>query len=147
MISVKSVLSILCAMPGVLAAQERADLAIVGGRVMDPASGLDAVRTVVVRGDRIVAVTVGEVEADRVIDASGLVVAPGFVDLLARIRPLDEPQRYKIKDGVTTVVSMHGGPVDVAGWYRAFEADGALVNYGTTVGHPDIREAAGATDL
>jgi len=79
-----------------------------------------------------------------VIDASGLVVAPGFVDLLARIRPLDEPQRYKIKDGVTTVVSMHGGPVDVDGWYRAFEADGAMVNYGTTVGHPDVREAAEA---
>jgi N-acyl-D-aspartate/D-glutamate deacylase len=137
----------LLAVPGVLAAQERADLAIVGGRVMDPASGLDAVRTVAIRGDRIVAVTAGEVQAERIVDASGLVVAPGFIDLLARISPLHEPQRYKIKDGVTTVVSMHGGPVDVEGWYREFEPDGALVNYGTTVGHPDVREAAGATDL
>jgi N-acyl-D-aspartate/D-glutamate deacylase len=147
MTCVRSVLSMLFAMPVAVAAQERADIAIVGGRVMDPASGLDAVRTVVVRGDRIVAVTADEVQAKRLIDASGLVVAPGFVDLLARIRPRHEPQRYKVKDGVTTVVSMHGGPVDVDGWYRAFEADGAMVNYGTTVGHPDVREAGGATDL
>ncbi len=122
-------------------------IAIVGGRVMDPASGLDAVRTVLVRDDRIVAITSEPVIADRTIDASGLVVAPGFVDILARLRPSHEPQRYKIKDGVTTVVSMHGGPVDVAGWYAAFDADGALLNYGTAVGHPDVREAAGVTDL
>lgn len=121
-------------------------MAIVGGRVMDPASGLDAVRNVLVRGDRIVAIAEHPVSAARVIDARGLVVAPGFIDLLARLRPSHEPQRYKVKDGVTTVVSMHGGPVDIPGWYRAFETDGALVNYGTTVGHPDVRQAAGATD-
>lgn len=102
-------------LPSLLWAQERGDLAIVGGRVMDPASGLDAVRTVLVRGDRIVAITSQPVVADRTIDATGLVVAPGFIDILAHIRPSREPQRYKIKDGVTTVVSMHGGPLDVHG--------------------------------
>ncbi len=137
---------ILALLPSLSWGQERGDIAIVNGRVMDPASGLDAIRTVLVRGDRIVAITPGPVVADRTIDATGLVVAPGFVDILARIRPLQEPQRYKIKDGVTTVVSMHGGPVDVAGWYAAFDADGAAVNYGTAVGHPDVREAAGVTD-
>lgn len=96
-----------------LLAQE-ADLVIVNGRVMDP--------------------------------ASGLVVAPGFVDILAHLRPSHEPQRYKIKDGVTTVIRMHGGPVDIRGWYGAFETDGALVNYGTAVGHPNVRDAAGATN-
>lgn len=132
---------------GPLAAQESGDIAIVGGRVVDPASGTDRVQNVLIRGERIVAITDEPVTASRVIDASGLVVAPGFVDILARIRPSHEPQRYKIKDGVTTVVSMHGGPVDIAGWYAAFEAEGSLVNYGTTVGHPDVREAAGVTDL
>ncbi|NIQ53055.1 MAG: D-glutamate deacylase, partial [Gammaproteobacteria bacterium] len=86
---------------------------VVNGRVVDPASGTDRVMTVLVRGDRIAAITEEPVRADRVIDATGLVVAPGFIDLLARIRAEDEPQRYKIKDGVTTVVSMHGGPVDI----------------------------------
>ncbi|NIX22915.1 MAG: hydrolase, partial [Actinobacteria bacterium] len=81
--------------------------------MVDPASGTDRVMTVLVRGDRIAAITEEPVRADRVIDATGLVVAPGFIDLLARIRAEDEPQRYKIKDGVTTVVSMHGGPVDI----------------------------------
>ncbi|NIN72749.1 MAG: amidohydrolase family protein [Gemmatimonadetes bacterium] len=130
-----------------LAAQDRGDIAVVGGRVVDPASGTDRVQNVLIRGDRIVAITNEPVTANRVIDASGLVVAPGFVDVLARIRPDQEPQRYKIKDGATTVVSMHGGPVDIPGWYAAFQAEGSLVNYGTTVGHPDIREAAAATDL
>jgi N-acyl-D-aspartate/D-glutamate deacylase len=138
-------LLLLAAVPSTLLAQ-RADVAIVNGRVMDPASGLDAVRTLVIEGDRIVSITDGMVQADRVIDASGLVVAPGFVDILARIRPSLEPQRYKIKDGVTTVISMHGGPVDIDGWYATFEEGGSLVNFGTTVGHPDVREAAGATD-
>ena len=128
------------------AAQESGDIAIVGGRVVDPASGRDRVQNVLIRGDRIVAITDESVTAARVIDASGLVVAPGFVDILAHIRPSHEPQRYKIKDGVTTVVSMHGGPVEIDGWYAGFEADGSLVNYGTTVGHPEIREAAGVTD-
>ncbi len=138
---------ILAVLPSLLWAQERGDIAIVNGRVMDPASGLDAVRTVLVRGDRIVAITSAPVVAERTIDARGLVVAPGFVDILAHITPSREPQRYKIKDGVTTVVSMHGGPLDVRGWYGAFEPNGSLVNYGTTVDHREIRAAAGATDL
>jgi N-acyl-D-aspartate/D-glutamate deacylase len=138
-------LLLLATVPSTLFAQ-RADIAIVNGRVMDPASGLDAVRTVAIRDGHVVSITEGAVEADRMIDASGLVVGPGFVDILTRIRPAHETQRYKIKDGVTTAISMHGGPVDIGGWYDAFEADGALVNYGTTVGHPDVREAAGVTD-
>ncbi len=136
----------VAAVPAALSAQARGDVAIVGGRVVDPASGLDAVRTVLVRGERIVAVTEEPVTATRTIDASGLVVAPGFIDLLAHMRPSVEPQRYKIKDGVTTVVSMHGGPVDIDVWYRAFEPGGSLVNFGTTVGDAEIREAAGITD-
>ncbi len=124
---------------------QQADLAIINGRVMDPASGLDAVRTVVITGDRITNITDQPVRARRTIDARGLVVSPGFVDILAHLRPSYEPQRYKIKDGVTTVISMHGGPVDIAGWYGGF-GDSALINYGTAVGHPATRDAAGATD-
>ncbi len=132
--------------PHCLTGQERGDIAIVGGRVVDPASGLSAVRNVVIQGDRIVAITDSPVAATRMIDARGLVVAPGFIDLLARIRTSREPQQYKIKDGVTTVVSMHGGPVDIDNWYRSFEPSGSLVNFGTTVGDADVRQAAGIAD-
>lgn len=122
------------------------DIAIVDGRVMDPASGMDAVRNVLIQDDQVVAVTDEEVDADRVIDASGLVVAPGFVDILARMRPDETAYRHKVKDGVTTVVSMHGGPVETAEWYGEFEGTDPLVNYGTTVGHRRLREAAGQED-
>jgi N-acyl-D-glutamate deacylase len=55
-------LLLLAAIPSTLLAQ-RADIAIVNGRVMDPASGLDAVRTVVVRDGHVVSITDGAVEA------------------------------------------------------------------------------------
>lgn len=141
------VVAMLCLGPASgLTAQERGDVAIVGGRVVDPASGTDRVHNVLIRGDRIVAITDGPVEAERVIDASGLVVAPGFVDILAWIPTSREPQRYKIKDGVTTVVSMHGGPVEMRDYFDAYEAEGSLVNYGATVSHGALRYAAGATE-
>lgn len=123
------------------------DIAIVNGRVMDPASETDGALNVLIRGDRIVAITDREIGAPRVIDASGLVVAPGFVDILASPRPVGLPQRHKIRDGVTTVVGMHGGPVDTDGWYARFEeAGGALHNYGIAVGDRSLRSAAGVTD-
>ncbi len=57
------------------------DIVLVGGRVMDPASGLDAVRNIGIRDGRVWAVTEDPLEGERVIDVGGLVVAPGFIDL------------------------------------------------------------------
>ncbi len=125
---------------------QEAEVGILGGRVMDPASGLDAQRNLYVRDGRVLAVTDSLMPAARTIDAGGLVVAPGFVDVLAGVPAAREPQRYKVMDGVTTVLAMHGGPVDAAGWYGALKKAGSLVNYGTTVGHEELRRAAGATD-
>lgn len=122
------------------------DIVIEGGRVIDPASGLDGVRNVGIRGDSVAAVTEEDLEGRRVIDASGLVVAPGFVDILASHPNTDEAARYKVFDGVTTLVSMHGGPVDVEEWYRARRDSGAYLNFGTTVGHNSLRESVGLTD-
>ncbi|HET9823485.1 MAG TPA: dihydroorotase [Burkholderiaceae bacterium] len=62
-------------------------LLIRGGRLVDPASGLDRVGDLAIAGDRIVAL--GEVRdfaAERTLDAAGCVVAPGLVDLAARLR-------------------------------------------------------------
>jgi N-acyl-D-aspartate/D-glutamate deacylase len=141
-----TLLAASCSVPGTV----DADYVIVNGRVMDPETGLDGVRNVVIKEDRIVAVsedeTLGVGDQTRVIDAQGLVVAPGFVDILAHPRASLEPQEYKIKDGVTTVVSMHGGPVEIDEWYSRIEATGSLHNFGTTVGHPEIRRAAGIED-
>lgn len=122
------------------------DVALVGGRVIDPANGIDGILTVAIRGDRIAAVTDRPVEAGKVIDASGLVVAPGFIDLLARYPNSAESGAFKVTDGVTTVVSMHGGPLDVDAWYAERVDSGAYINFGTTVGHSSLRRAAGVTN-
>ena len=121
------------------------DVVLEGGRVIDPASGLDGVWNVGIRGDSISAVTGAPLEGQRVIDATGLVVAPGFVDILASYPNTDEAARFKIFDGVTTLISMHGGPVEVEAWYRARRDRGAYLNFGTAVGHTSLREAVGAT--
>ena len=69
-----------------------ADLLLVGGRVMDPETGLDAIRNVVVRGDRIVDITEDVPDADVTLDVSDLVVAPGFIDT-DMARELTDAQR------------------------------------------------------
>ena len=64
-----------------LAAAQPYDLVIDNGRVLDPESGLDAVRSVAIRGGRIAAIEVGPLPGAQRIDARGLAVAPGFIDL------------------------------------------------------------------
>lgn len=59
------------------------DLVILGGRVMDPETGLDGVRHVGIRNGEIVRLTERAILGRDTIDASGLVVAPGFIDLHA----------------------------------------------------------------
>ncbi|HEY7698089.1 MAG TPA: D-glutamate deacylase, partial [Vicinamibacteria bacterium] len=59
------------------------DIVLRGGRVMDPETRLDAVRNVGIDGGVIVAISEAPLEGRIAIDASGLVVAPGFIDLHA----------------------------------------------------------------
>ena len=107
----------LASMNGIVA-QEPYDIAIIGGHVSDPETGLDAVRSIGIRGDLIAVVSEEGLDAATVIDARGLVVAPGFIDILASPPRADEGAVFKIFDGVTSVVSMHGGPVGTAEWYE-----------------------------
>ncbi len=120
------------------------DVVIRGGRVVDPESGFDGTANVGIRGSRIVTVTTDAIEGTRVIDAVGLIVAPGFIDPLTQISAARMPSAlYKVTDGVTTVLGLHGGPVDIAAAYEAMEMQGALLNYGTNVGHGALRSAVG----
>ncbi|MEX0659138.1 MAG: dihydroorotase [Egibacteraceae bacterium] len=87
---------------------ERSTLTFTGARVVDPASGHDAVADVIVSGDRVV--SVGKGSDGLRIDASGLVLAPGFVDLHVHLR---EPGR----EDAETVAS--GTAAAAAGGYTA----------------------------
>ena len=113
------------------------DLVILHGRVMDPESGLDAVRHVGIRAGKIEALATELLRGRTVIDARGLVVTPGFVDLHQHSHN-QESDRTKVLDGVTSALDMEGGAGDVDRWY-ADRAGKALVNYGAAVGHTRLR--------
>src|ERR1700722_4973871 len=93
---------------GLRGSDEMAGLVITGGRVVDPASGMDAVGDVAVLDGRIAAVGTGLGSAERSIDATGLIVAPGFIDLHAHGQsiPADRMQAF---DGVTTTLDLEAG--------------------------------------
>jgi N-acyl-D-aspartate/D-glutamate deacylase len=117
------------------------DLIIRGGRVMDPESGFDQICDVAVRGGRIVAIGSVSGEAARVVQAAGLVVAPGFIDLHAHGQsiPADRMQAF---DGVTTALELELGVLPVASWYARQAAAGRVINYGTSVAWVFARIAA-----
>ncbi len=113
------------------------DLAINQARVMDPLSGLDAIRHVGITGGRITVISRTPLEAKRVIDANGLVLAPGFIDLHAHGQDL-ENQRLQAMDGVTTALELEIGSGDVDAWYREREGK-RLINSGVSAGHVPAR--------
>ena len=106
-------------------------LVISGGRVIDPASGMDAVADVALLDGHIAAVGTRLGAAERVIDATGLVVAPGFIDLHAHGQsiPADRMQAF---DGVTTTLDLEAGVMPVASWYQRQAKQGRVLNYGAS---------------
>jgi N-acyl-D-aspartate/D-glutamate deacylase len=113
------------------------DLVIANGRVMDPESGLDAVRNVGITAGKIRAVSVEPLKGTTVLDAKGLVVAPGFIDLHEHGQ---EPRNYQFQahDGVTTSLELEVGTDDVDAWYAQREGK-TLINFGVSVGHIPVR--------
>jgi N-acyl-D-aspartate/D-glutamate deacylase len=113
------------------------DIVIRGGRVIDPESRLDAIRTIGIRGGRIAAITTGPLTGRRVIDARGLVVSPGFIDLHAHGQD-DENYRVMAMDGVTTALELEVGTADVPKFYAEREGR-ALINFGAAASHIKAR--------
>lgn len=148
-----AVLAVPLAAPAPLEGQERTVL-IRNGRVLDGMGNPWILADVLVRGDRIEAVgRLGDVRADLVVDATGLYVAPGFIDThshagdglaspgLSHARPL-------LAQGITTVFANPdgGGPVDMAGQREALLKDGLGVNVAQLVPHGSVRAAVLASD-
>ena len=121
------------ALPAIAQRSAEFDIVLVNGRVMDPESNLDAVRYVGIRNGKIAAISVRPLRGRTMIDAKGLVVAPGFIDLHSHGQD-DENYRYKARDGVTTALEMEVGVSPVAPWYAKREGK-SLINFGATVGH------------
>ena len=143
-------LAVVCvALAGVVAAQsEPLDIAIINGRVIS--TGVAANATIGVRAGRIVTVTAAEAASARtVLDARGLVVAPGFIDVHSHgLETLGRPELRNadalLAQGVTTIVGNPdgGGPLDLAKQRATLEANGGIgVNVALMIGHGSVRGA------
>jgi N-acyl-D-glutamate deacylase len=91
-------------LPSLLGAQTY-DVVLRNGRVLDPESGLDGVRNVGVTGKKIAALSSRPLRGKVEVDATGLVIAPGFIDLHSHGQT-PENYRYKAIDGVTTALEL-----------------------------------------
>jgi len=120
------------------------DLIIRRGRVIDPESGHDEASDIAVKDGIIVAIGGDLGPAAQVIDAKGLVVAPGFIDLHghAQSLPADRMQAF---DGVTTSLELELGVWPVARWYDEHAHAGRTLNYGASAGWVFARIAAMTT--
>ncbi len=115
------------------------DLVIANGRVIDPESGLDQIRHLGISGRTIVSISAAPLAGRTTIDASGLVVVPGFIDLHAHGQT-PETYRFQARDGVTTALELEVGAADIERWY-ADRKSGRLINYGVSIGHIPVRMA------
>jgi N-acyl-D-aspartate/D-glutamate deacylase len=113
------------------------EIVILNGRVIDPESNLDATRNVGIKEGTIQLITEKLIKGRTTIDARGLVVAPGFIDMHQHGQD-QENYTYKVLDGVTTVLELEMGTADVDRWYSEREGR-AFVNFGVSVGHVPLR--------
>ncbi len=118
-------------------AAQRYDLVIANGRVVDPASKRDAMVNVGILDGKIAAISRTALTGKRTIDATGLVVSPGFIDLHEHVND-DATFGHQVRDGVTTAFEIEAGTADVAGWYRK-QGEAQRINFGVAVGHIPVR--------
>ncbi|EPM4378139.1 amidohydrolase family protein, partial [Vibrio vulnificus] len=76
-----SVISLSLLSPFALAASY--DTVILNGRVIDPETKFDAIANIGIKDNQIVTITTDAISGDKTIDATGKVVAPGFIDVHA----------------------------------------------------------------
>ena len=119
------------------AAQNNYDIVIANGRVMDPETGLDAIRHVGIRGQSIVAISKEPLQGSTVVDATGLVVAPGFIDLHAHGQSA-RANDFQAMDGVTTALELESGVIDMQSFLARREGE-AVINYGASIAHAGLR--------
>jgi N-acyl-D-glutamate deacylase len=109
------------------------DIVISGGRVIDPETGLDAIRNVAIEGDKIVAISEFPLDGDVVIDASGHVVSPGFIDMHSHGQNIGD-YRMQVIQGVTTALELESGLVPISDWYHGQAKKNLPMNYGASAG-------------
>ena len=113
------------------------DIVIRNGRVIDPETGLDEIRNIGITGSQISLISADSLEGKKYIDATGLVVAPGFIDLHAHGQTNVE-NSYQAYDGVTTALELEIGVDTLAAFLRT-RSGKALLNFGAAACQLAIR--------
>jgi N-acyl-D-amino-acid deacylase len=173
-------LSVLCLWvalaPSIVACRQQSipeapyDVLIRHGHILDGTGNPWYAGDIAIRGDRIAAIgTLEGAQAKRVIDASGLVVSPGFIDMLGQSEEsllIDKRSLSKLSQGITSEITGEGGSIapqneltiapqkillehyhltidwqDLAGYFHRLETSGTPINLGTYVGAAQVREA------
>jgi len=104
---------------------------------MDPASGTDKILNIGINGSKIVVISEDSLTGKKVVNATGLVVSPGFIDLHEHAQN-NEAYSLMVRDGVTSAFELELGTNDVANWYKEREG-GQYINYGVSIGHVRVR--------
>ncbi len=110
------------------------DVVLTGGRVIDPETKLDSIKNVGILNNRIAQISSQPLKGKEMINVSGLVVAPGFIDMHVHGRSNVE-QEYQLHDGITTALELEWGIEFLSEWYASRRSK-ALINYGASVCWP-----------
>lgn len=137
------------------------DIAINNGRVMDPLTGFDGIANVGIKDGKIAAIVPAKQKlgGKRVINATGLVVAPGFINIHGHGTGGGIDGGFHVRDGITTEITGNCGrtgvflydmpgaikftPYPVTDFFREVEQQGLIINLGTYTGNITLREAIG----
>jgi N-acyl-D-glutamate deacylase len=112
--------------------KETYDIVIANGRVIDPETYMDGEMYVGINGESIAAVSETPLNGKEVIDAKGMIVSPGFIDMHMHGQNI-APQRMQAFDGVTTALELEYGSLPVGEFYANCAKEGRPINYGVSV--------------
>jgi hypothetical protein len=128
---ISAILSVFLVQSAIAQPKPVYDLVLAGGRVIDPETKLDAVRNLGISNGHIAMVSTDPLQGKETVNVSGLVVAPGFIDLHVHGRTNRE-QEYQAHDGVTTALELEWGIEYPSKWYATRQGK-AIINFGASV--------------
>jgi len=143
----QKILFLLCCIPFVAASQQQADVLIRNGKIIDGTGNSWYYGDIAVSKGKIVAVgtALHNWQATKTIDATGLIVSPGFIDVHTHLE--DDEKRNPlagnfIYDGVTTCITGNCGAsnTDIAAYFKFLDSLKLSINVATLVGHNDVRK-------